>query len=196
LQDLVKNGLAIAGHDISDGGLAVCAIEMAIAGCCGLRLDINHKSGQSPLAVLFAEEVGWLLEVGAINREAALAAFNVRGVPCFVVGAATRKQQVLFTVDGSTVLDASLASLKAAWEETSFRLEQRQANNRCVAEEQQLLLAGETFARQVAEFEWVPRPPASAKAVPVAVLREEGVNGDREMVAALITAGFEVKRTS
>lgn len=192
LQDLVKSGVLIAGHDISDGGLAVCAIEMAIGGCCGLRLDINHKGGQSPIAVLFAEEVGWLLEVGATNREAALAAFNVRGVPCFVVGAATRQQQVVITVDGCPVLDAPLVTLKAAWEETSYRLEQRQANNRCVAEEQQLLLANETLAQQVAGFEWVPRPPAAANAIPVAVLREEGVNGDREMVAALITAGFEV----
>jgi len=184
--------VAVAGHDISDGGLIVCAIEMAIGGCCGLRLDISHKSGQLPLAVLFAEEVGWLLEVSATNREAALAAFGVRGVPCHIVGSATQEQQVVVTIDGGIVLDAPLANLKAAWEDTSYQLEMRQANGRCVAEELKVLVAGETLPTQVASFEWVPRPPVASKAVPVAVLREEGVNGDREMVASLVCAGFEV----
>ncbi|XP_059470388.1 phosphoribosylformylglycinamidine synthase [Neocloeon triangulifer] len=192
IQHLVACGVAVAGHDISDGGLLVTAIEMAIGGCCGLQLSIDHKTGQPPLAIVFAEEVGWLIEVAAINREAALAAFRGRGVPCYVVGMATSDRQFVCKVNGVTVLDTSLSSLVKLWEETSYQLELRQANGRCVAEEFEGLVQGKTLPQQVANFEWTPRPPLASKAIPIAVLREEGVNGDREMVASLITAGFEV----
>ncbi|CAB3363848.1 Hypothetical predicted protein [Cloeon dipterum] len=192
IQHLVKCGIVVAGHDISDGGLLVAAVEMAIGGCCGLQLNVDSKPADSSLAVLFAEEVGWVLEVAAINREAALATFRSRGVPCHVIGSSTKNRTINVNLNRTNLLHTSLSNLIKLWEETSYQLELRQANNKCVEEEFEGLVSGETLPEQIAGFDWVSRPKLISKSIPVAVLREEGVNGDREMVAALVTAGFEV----
>lgn len=61
-QELIKDGAIRAGHDISDGGLIVCLLEMCFAGLCGIEVYLSHRQGKS-IPVLFSEEVGWVLEV-------------------------------------------------------------------------------------------------------------------------------------
>lgn len=54
----------MSGHDISDGGLILCLLEMAFAGICGITVNIPTPAGfNQPLGLLFAEELGWVLEV-------------------------------------------------------------------------------------------------------------------------------------
>ena len=64
-QRLLEERRISAGHDVSDGGLAVALLEMAFAGNVGIRADVSAAHGSGPLAALFAEELGLLLEVGA-----------------------------------------------------------------------------------------------------------------------------------
>lgn len=61
-QELVKDGAILSGHDISDGGLITCLLEMAFGGISGINVSINHRSGKS-IPILFSEEIGWVLEV-------------------------------------------------------------------------------------------------------------------------------------
>ena len=56
----------MAGHDISDGGLITCLLEMCFAGISGINVNILHKTG-SPIEILFTEEIGWILEIDQIN---------------------------------------------------------------------------------------------------------------------------------
>lgn len=61
-QELIFDGAICAGHDVSDGGLIVCLLEMCFAGVSGMEVNITHRQGKI-MDVLFAEEVGWVLEV-------------------------------------------------------------------------------------------------------------------------------------
>lgn len=61
-QELIKDGAIRAGHDVSDGGLIVCLLEMCFAGLSGIEVHISHREGNS-IPVLFSEEIGWILEV-------------------------------------------------------------------------------------------------------------------------------------
>lgn len=61
-QELIKDGAILAGHDISDGGLITCLVEMCFGGMSGINVNISHRKGTT-LSVLFCEEAGWVLEV-------------------------------------------------------------------------------------------------------------------------------------
>lgn len=61
-QELIKDSSILSGHDVSDGGLIVCLLEMCFAGLSGVNVEMTHRQGK-PVPVLFAEEAGWVLEV-------------------------------------------------------------------------------------------------------------------------------------
>lgn len=75
----------LAGHDISDGGLITCLLEMCFAGISGINVNISHKLGL-PIEVLFTEEVGWILEVDEENYNYALDVFKQFNVPVYLIG--------------------------------------------------------------------------------------------------------------
>lgn len=79
----------LSGHDISDGGLITCLLEMAFGGYCGFNVElskINNSSCVNNLEILFAEECGWVLEVDAKYVDEVLLEINV---PCYVIGCTT-----------------------------------------------------------------------------------------------------------
>lgn len=78
-------GKVLAGHDISDGGLITCLLEMCFAGISGINVNISHKSG-SPIEVLFTEEVGWILEVEQQNDNYVSDVFKHLKVPVYLIG--------------------------------------------------------------------------------------------------------------
>jgi len=197
-QKLISSGYILAGHDVSDGGLVTCLLEMAFGGHCGLKADIVHKDG-SPLNTLFAEELGWVLEIGKNYVEKVLFEFKKSGVPCYPIGCSSEygpTGKIEISVNGETVVDASMVNLLSSWEETSYQLEKRQAKPISVTEE---FNSYSTRTGPKYRFNSVdPKEikihigsPLSSSPV-VAVIREEGTNGDREMVAALHMAGFQV----
>jgi phosphoribosylformylglycinamidine synthase len=127
----------MAGHDISDGGLITCLLEMAFAGMSGIKVNIDHKEGKA-LDILFAEELGWVLEVNSKDIGFINTTFKTHRVPLYVIGESNTfgiESQVTVTVNGMLVLNCDLISLFRTWEETSYRLEQRQANPDCVRKE-------------------------------------------------------------
>lgn len=75
----------MAGHDVSDGGLVTCLLEMCFAGISGMDVDVSHKPG-SPVEILFAEEVGWILEVDEENHDYALSVFKQFNAPVYSIG--------------------------------------------------------------------------------------------------------------
>ncbi|XP_014295067.2 phosphoribosylformylglycinamidine synthase [Microplitis demolitor] len=192
IQQLITEGRILSGHDVSDGGLITCFLEMAFAGLAGLEVKILHKEG-SALEILFAEEVGWVLEVASVQD--VLGIFQKAKVPAFFIGKATKlgmDSQITVDVNDERVLDSTVFQLMKIWEETSAWLEKRQTNVSC-AEEEFASLRKRRIPYSHLSFDPDMKPVVEKplKVVKVAVVREEGINGDREMAAACMQAGFE-----
>nr|XP_055162508.1 phosphoribosylformylglycinamidine synthase isoform X2 [Nyctereutes procyonoides] len=195
-QGLLRDRLLCSGHDVSDGGLITCLLEMAFAGNCGIEVHVPAP-GVDALSVLFAEEPGLVLEVQESDLAQVLKRYRVAGLHCMELGStgdAGPHALVRVSVNGAVVLEEPVGQLRAVWEETSFQLDRLQAEPRCVAEEEQGLRErmGPHYCLPAAfPKASVPREPGGP--VPrVAILREEGSNGDREMADAFHLAGFEV----
>lgn len=196
IQHLVADGSVLSVHDISDGGLITTLLEMAFAGNCGI--NVRLRSDHSLLAECFAEEPGLVLEVksSAINRTLS----QLSQIPNSVigqVGLVGGKIRVLF--NGMEVLNKDMAALRSIWEKTGNQLERRQANPECIAQQEQ---AGENTAVPPFRLNFVPdqfgimgsdQQLRDLEYCPgVAIIREEGTNGDEEMATAFRMAGFEV----
>ncbi|XP_042875001.1 phosphoribosylformylglycinamidine synthase-like [Penaeus japonicus] len=208
IQQLIQDGKILAIHDISDGGLVTCLLEMAIAGWGGLSVDVPPAPAPPPtsqdkapptLAALFSEEVGWVLEVEASEASSVVQRFQTAGVPgtCALGETADAGPQAKITIKVGGQETASLSVLEAArlWEETSYHLEGRQANPDCAKAEFEGMAARKRVSYHVpfSYRDFVMGPDAHAPYIPrVAVVREEGSNGDREMISALLQAGFRV----
>jgi phosphoribosylformylglycinamidine synthase len=193
VQELIAAGIVSAGHDRSDGGLITTLLEMAFAGNCGIEVDIRTPTTEDAIAFFFAEELGLVLEVDAEHEAQALSAFVKADVPCAVIGETTAGSGVRIKFNGAEVLSDDVKDLRDLWEETSFQLDRLQANPGCVEQEQSGLRHRTGLKFKVP---FVPRLTPSAilesdTKIPVAILREEGSNGDREMTSAFYAAGFE-----
>ncbi|KAG7197513.1 hypothetical protein KM043_007191 [Ampulex compressa] len=197
-QQLITDGKVLAGHDVSDGGLIVCLLEMCFAGISGMKVDIRHKSN-SAIDVLFSEEAGWVLEVAEENYNYALETFARFNVPVYSIGKSTclgLQSQVIVRVGDNIVLDSTVLPLMCLWEETSYQLERRQTNLQCALKEFEGL-KDRTVPMYKLTFDPDEKPANLISKnftanIRVAVIREEGINGDREMVASLMQAGFDV----
>ncbi|MDE2998112.1 MAG: phosphoribosylformylglycinamidine synthase [Gemmatimonadota bacterium] len=191
MQQLIAEGSVAAGHDRSDGGVVTCLLEMAFAGNCGIDVDLPTTS--DPIPSLFAEEMGLVFEVHASGLPHVLRILNAADVPCIPIGNTTADTSVRIAVNGRSVLGDEVANLRDLWEETSYRLERIQANPRCV-EQERLSLSRRKTPAYTLPFTPSPTAPeilASRTKIPVAVVREEGSNGDREMASAFHAAGME-----
>ncbi|KAK6630680.1 hypothetical protein RUM44_002849 [Polyplax serrata] len=195
-QKLIQENKLVSGHDISDGGLITTILEMCFGGVIGVNVNITHKRSDA-VSTLFAEEVGWLLEVDNENVTYVLSEFKNAGVPCYEIGRTCgfgMTVPITICVNGSQVLRSTVYDLYRIWEETSYRLELRQASPICVRHEFENLKyrTGPKY-KLTFDTSFPPKPSNRLPAPPrVAVIREEGSNGDREMAASLFQAGFEV----
>lgn len=200
-QKLLKNGALLAGHDISDGGLVVCLVEMAIAGTCGIQIDLKEASkkyNESDLVkLLFAEECGWVLECSKDNLKTVLKEFNSYGVNAIHIGSSTgfgMSSLIRITAGNEVIIDTTTLAVTKKWEKTSYELEKLQMNPECAESEYKSFdyRTGPKYHLSFNPDEALKLLRAPASLHKVAVVREEGINGDREMVAALMRANFEV----
>jgi phosphoribosylformylglycinamidine synthase len=192
IQDLIADELISAGHDISDGGLLICALEMAFAGNCGIVLDVS-SNGKGLFQTLFAEELGLILEVSKKNLDTVIGKLSSFGVSSEIIGQVTASPSIDLKVDEVTHLNEKTSLLRDMWEDTSFQLEKFQRLPTCVELEKE----GLKFRHEPSwELSFTPtftdEKYINATSKPrVAVIREEGSNGDREMSAAFYAAGFD-----
>ena len=191
VQQLLDRGLLTAGHDRSDGGLVTTVLEMAFAGNCGL--DVTMEGVAGALAALFAEELGLVLECRPEDLAEVEAVFAAQDVPCCRLGRSTADGRIRVRVNGETVLDEEMVTLRSWWEETSHQLERLQIPASLAEEEKRAI-----HARRGPEYRlpFSPRPAAPEVLLRVdkprvAILRDEGSNSDREMSSAFYAAGFE-----
>ena len=202
VQQLNRDGKLLAYHDRSDGGLLVTLLEMAFAGRTGLAIDLPALPEDEALAALCNEELGAVVEVRAREKDAVLAFLASAGVPAYMVGRPLPGNEICFTSEGRELYRDSRTALHRMWSETSFHIASLRDNPRCAEQEFALLADAERPGLTVqvpfdlterVSAPWLPRPdaPAVLKARPkVAILREQGVNGQNEMAFAFDRAGF------
>lgn len=213
VQGLIKAGICTAGHDVSDGGLIVCALEMAIASHCGLHLSIKAEkafrelscaNSERVLGALFAEECGVVIEVEAETESdlnQILNVFERKSIQAERIGFGSHEnQRISIKFEQQLLLEhENNKILRDCWESTSRNLELLQTSRKCVSDEydnmsdrpnrpEWVLTFNPNTTKIVVDFDkhYLTEQPK------VAVLREEGINGDREMIASLAMAGFEV----
>jgi phosphoribosylformylglycinamidine synthase len=193
-QNLIDQRKILSGHDRSDGGLAVTLMEMAFAGNCAIDVTLPNSGGNSEFEVLFSEEAGFVIEVANCNVGVAEEAYASLGVPVVQIGTVTSGDSIKMSVgEAAPCIDEKMTYLRDVWEATSFQLEKRQRNPECVAQEEEGLKHRKAPQWQLT---YSPAPTDAglmmAESKPkVAILRQEGSNGDKEMLSAFISAGFE-----
>uniref|UniRef100_K3XDU4 phosphoribosylformylglycinamidine synthase n=1 Tax=Setaria italica TaxID=4555 RepID=K3XDU4_SETIT len=192
VQELLSERLISAGHDISDGGPIVTVLEMAFAGNCGVNLNIG-LGDYDLLPVLFAEELGLILEVHSNDLNVVKQKLHAAGVSTNVIGKVTTAQQTDLVVDGEVRLKEKTSDLRDLWEETSFQLEELPPLKSCVKLEKEGLKSRTSPSWRLSFTPKFTEKKLLTTAIKpkVAIIREEGSNSDREMSAAFHAAGFE-----
>ena len=192
-QQLLAADLLLAVHDRSDGGLYTTLLEMALAGRVGL--DISLPAGCDPLVELFAEELGLVLQVPSAARDQVLELVEragLAGCSRFIGQPADHDRLEIQGVDGPLSV-RPMSELARTWSETSHAVAGLRDDPECADEELEWA-ADWQRPGLAARLEFGPeQAPAiiGGDQPRVAILREQGVNGQREMARAFMAAGFE-----
>jgi phosphoribosylformylglycinamidine synthase len=195
LRAVRQQQVVLAYHDVSDGGLFITLTEMAFAARCGLVVEIP---GEADLrAGLFAEEAGAVIQVKASDVPAAMSAFAAAGLGHCThdVGAPQTALQLDFR-GGRQQLTLDWTTARRAWSETSHRMRLLRDDPESAVEELATVLDCSDPGLSV-QLTFDPSLDVAAPFVggrtrpKIAVLREQGVNSQVEMAAALDLAGFE-----
>ncbi|MBP3774916.1 MAG: phosphoribosylformylglycinamidine synthase [Bacteroidaceae bacterium] len=199
IQTMVQEGLLLAGHDISAGGLVTTLLEMTFANTeGGLDIDLNAFQEPDLIKVLFAENPGVVVQVQADNQQRVEKILNDSGTAFVKIGRPTEKR-TLAIQKGDAALQLDIDALREVWYQTSFELDTQQSFNGQAAERFRNYkdqpvehLFSPDFKGTFASYGITPdrRTPSGVKA---AIIREKGTNGDREMAYVLYLAGFDVK---
>lgn len=200
IQGLSADDKLLAYHDRSDGGLFVTLAEMCFAGRTGVDIKLDGLADDSSQFAreLFNEELGAVIQVRREDTDFVLQQCSAVGLGDHVnvIGALNNQDCLRLMFEGEAVVDDSRTELQRLWSETSHRIQSLRDNADCALEEFGNLLDAEdpglhaTLSYDVNED--IAAPYINKGARPkVAVLREQGVNGQVEMAAAFDRAGFE-----
>ncbi len=190
IQKLGGEKKILAYHDRSDGGLFAAALEMAFAGHTGLDLELS--SGDDPIAALFNEELGAVIQVAKAHLESVQSELRHHKLDTCgrIVGGLNRDFVFRVRQGGQSILEDGVSAWRAIWSDTTRRIAVLRDNPTGAESEYQLKLERDdpgispklTFEIQIGK-------DFSGRA-PMAILREQGVNGQIEMAAAFTRAGF------
>ena len=184
LTTLKRSGAILAYHDRSDGGLLTTVLEMAFASRCGLALDLAGLNGTS-LEKLFNEELGVVIQVKKTDVESVTKLF---GEQVHVIGVPTKGQEINIA-DGSNILKNSRSQLEGWWSDTSYQI-QKLRDNPEAADQERATIDDNKDLGLSAKVTFKPGSKTYTSKPKVAILREQGVNGQVEMAAAFDRAGF------
>jgi phosphoribosylformylglycinamidine synthase len=196
LRALKDQGLLLAYHDRSDGGLLVTVLEMAFAAHCGLRIDLGVEPDL--IAACFSEELGAVLQVPVARLAEAQRILERHGLARFTrdIGEPLAGSDVQVRAGGSIVYSASRIALHRRWSEVSYRMQELRDNPECAREEYSRLEdAGDPGLH--ASLSYDPKSDVAAPFIlsgarpAIAVLREQGVNSHTEMAAVFTRSGFD-----
>ncbi len=198
IQELNAEGLLLAYHDRSDGGLIVTLLEMAFAAGAGLSVHIDTL-GADALGALFSEELGAVIQARKSDVERVREVLALAGLSDCVhaIGSVLDEDRVEVRQGAKVLIEEKRSTLRGIWSETTHAMQRLRDDAACADEEQALRVDPENLGLSVKATFGIDDDVAapfivkSGKNRPrVAVLREQGVNGQLEMAAAFDRAGF------
>ena len=191
VQDLLKNKKILAMHDISDGGLVTTLLEMCFTKKVGMRVNLEKVSNLNQM--MFSEEIGYVIQIEKNYTDEIVKVFESNEIFVRNIAEIQDKNFSIFN-DNSEVYCESVIDLEKFWRETSHAI-QSIRDNKAIADSELSLLDDNSFdglkanicfdESQLETFNTKKTKPK------VAVLREQGVNGQNEMAAAFTLAGFD-----
>ncbi|MBS0432987.1 MAG: phosphoribosylformylglycinamidine synthase [Proteobacteria bacterium] len=197
VQEARNTGLLLAYHDRSDGGAIVTLLEMAFAGHCGLEIRLDGWA-ENTLRALFNEEPGAIVQVRGADRDAFMALVARHGLArmCHALGRPKAKLGIKLLLGDETLAKWNWTQLFGAWHETSHAMQRLRDNPASADAEREWRLddddPGISPKLTFDPGEDIAAPYIAKGARPkIAILREQGVNGQVEMAAAFTRAGFE-----
>jgi len=199
VQSLNESGKLLAYHDRSDGGLFATLCEMMFAGHVGITVDIDSvMQRHAPLPALFSEELGAVLQVRRADLALVEEVFESAGLrrECHPLGSMNNSGRLVIRAHGRDIYSESGIVLQRAWSELTYHMQRLRDNPDCAREEYDRILdAADPGLHAKPTYdasEDVAAPLIGRGARPrVAILREQGVNGQVEMAAAFDRAGFD-----
>ncbi len=201
VQELIKRGWIMAGHDISAGGLITTLLEMTFANKQGgLHINLHDLCSDGDVVkTLFAENPGVVIQVADELKDEFRGFMEDEGVAFAKIGYPTPNNRALVVKNGDTDYTFDIDEMRDVWYSTSHRLDRKQSFNGCADER------AKNYKQQPIEMKFNKdftgmleqygisadrRKPSGIKA---AIIREKGTNGEREMAYSLYLAGFDVK---
>ncbi len=213
IQLLGRQKKLLAYHDRSDGGLLATVAEMAFAGHTGVELEIPN--GHEAFSALFNEELGAVIQIRTSDLDDVCLTLREHGFKACTTRIGTLNRTHAFRVmrGGKVLFEENLFALRAIWSDVTRRIATMRDNPVCAEQEHQLRLnpqnpgitpkitfdlgegfsSAETRSPSVAAAGLRGLRASGVKKVcpPIAILREQGVNGEVEMAAAFARAGFK-----
>ena len=197
IQELISSGLILAGHDVSSGGLVTTILEMCFPSE-KVGLDVELKGSQSGVLKSFAENPAVLIQILSSSEKEVTTLFNSRGIRNEKIASVNLSDRLTIH-DRGNVLNISVAEARKHWFSTSQWLDglqrpssyaEKRGEN--IFKQPLVLKFPESFKGSYQSFQADPyrNKESGARA---AIIREKGVNGDREMAYSLWLAGFDVK---
>ncbi len=195
VQEFLQRGELLAYHDRSDGGLMTTLLEMAFAGRCGLDIQLDALPGE-PLAALFNEEIGVVVQLRRERVQVFQARASVLGLEdcTYEIGCAIPGQTLRFSRSGQALFEDDRGRLQQLWSRTSYEMQALRDNPVCALQEYARHAQDDPGLSVALSFDLNEDVAApfinTGQRPPLAVLREQGVNGQVEMAAAFHRAGF------
>ena len=202
IQQLVAEDKLLAYHDRSDGGLFAALVEMAFAARCGLNVDLTSlvanqaDVNEASIRALFNEELGAVIQIAKQDVAAVEALFKEADLALHAVATIGTDEKIVIRNQAGIVLEQNRADLQRVWQETSHAIQRLRDNPAC-ADSEFALIGDNDRSALFADVKFdvnedIAAPFINSCAKPkIAILREQGVNGQIEMAAAFTRAGFD-----
>ncbi len=196
IQDLIEEELIVAGHDVASGGLITTLLEMCFSDNeSGLKVDLSGLGEADSVKAFFNENPAIVVQTAdAAAFENKLTAAGVR----FVKIGTPAEAREFTVVNGAASFDLDIDSLRELWFKTSYLMDRKQSGEKLALErfknykKNELVYDFKDFTGKATDY-GIDLKRRTASGVKAAIIREKGVNGDREMAYMLYLAGFDVK---
>jgi phosphoribosylformylglycinamidine synthase len=196
VQDLISKGMVLAGHDISAGGMLTTLLEMCFSNTGGgIAVNLTSLDENDTVKVLFSQNPGIIIQVKDEEEVAEILLEN--GISYFSIGQPVPERKLFVTNNGHDVT-FDIDSLRDKWFNTSYLLDRRQCGPE-LAKERFVNYRHHELKLKLNDFpgtfksQGITPDRRKNSGIKAAIIREKGVNGDREMAYALYLAGFDVK---
>ena len=200
VQDLIKKGWVMAGHDISAGGLITTLLEMCFANTeGGMHINLHDIVGDDMVKVLMAENPGVVIQVSDKHKDEFKKYMEEAGIDFAKIGYPTPNERTIVVKKDDYEHTFDIDALRDEWYKTSWLLDRKQSFNGCADERvnnykhQPLEMKFNDNFRGTLKSFGISADRRTPSGIKAAIIREKGTNGEREMAYSLYLAGFDVK---